>query len=90
MKTRVPKLQVMVGVGSPVASHVNVTRSSISVVVWLSKYVILGCTEGTHFKRLDDSKTIFSLMLKTYDFLCGTEKIFCRMIIQESHEVNVI
>lgn len=59
VKTRVPKLHVMVGVGSPVASHVNVTCSSISVVLWLSRYVILGFTERTHIKRLHHSKMTF-------------------------------
>lgn len=44
MKVRRPKLQLMVGVGSPDASHVRVTCSSISDVLWFSRKVILGFT----------------------------------------------
>ncbi len=77
VKTLVPKLHVMVGVGSPVASHVNLTCSSISVVVWLSRYVILGCTERTDIIKLDHSKMTLSLFTQSNDVLnpfCGTQK----------------
>lgn len=47
VKTRRPKLQMMLGVGSPVASQVNVICSSNSEAVWFSRNVILGCTVDT-------------------------------------------